>query len=705
MKKIHFCAIALLTCATGCIGSTIGTEKEDFTSYVNTSIGSGGHGHVFVGANVPFGAVQLGPTSVPTSWDWCSGYHTSDSSVIGFSHTHLSGTGAEDLFDVTILPVTGKDFICERKLQADTADRRRETSVPGYYSVPLLKSGVLAEMTATARVGFSRYTFPENSQDAAVILDLMNGGRWDKVKSAEVEIIDNTHIVGHRFSKGWADNQKLWFSAEFSEAFTSCEQLDSCYWRFNFSGESPVMVKVAISPKSCEGATANITAELPGWDFDSTRMAASDAWNNALSKVRIETADEDARTIFYTALYHTMIAPSLFCDAGEEPRYTTFSLWDTYRAQMPLFTILHPDMEDDIIKTFIDIYEAQGKLPIWHLHGCETYCMIGNPGIPVVADAIQKGFKGFDMEKAYEAMKASAMTPDRGQDLRMRYGYIPCDDFLESVAYDMEYAIADWSLAQTAKQLGYPVDYDYFTVRSQSYRKYFDPNTGFVRGVNYKGKFRRNFNPYDSKHRSDDYCEGNAWQYTWLVPHDFEGLCGLFKDDALAHLDSLFTAKMELGEGASQDISGLIGQYAHGNEPSHHIVYFYTMAGKPWKTADLVRKICTELYKAQPDGLCGNEDVGQMSAWYILSAMGFYQVEPSGGRYFFGSPLFDSVSIDLPEGRTFRIVADNNSPENKHIQSITLNGEPYSKAWIDYKDIMAGGELKFTMGTENTVWY
>lgn len=701
MKQILICASAILL-VFGC-NNTV--EEENFTSYVDTSIGSGGHGHVFVGASVPFGAVQLGPTSIPSTWDWCSGYHVSDSSVVGFSHTHLSGTGIGDLFDVTLLPVTGDKFICKRDLQADYADRSKEISTPGYYSVPLMKSGVIAEMTATERVGLSRYTFPINAEKPAVILDLMNGGCWDKVSKASVKIEDNSHISGYRFSKGWANNQKLWFAAEFSEPFTSSEQLDSCYWRFNFSGSKPVMVKVSISPKSCEGAISNMAAELPGWDFEQTCDNARQAWNKELAKVRISTSDCKARTIFYTALYHTMIVPSLFCDAGEEPRYTTLSLWDTYRAQMPLFTILHPEMEDDMIKTFLDIYDAQGKLPVWHLHGCETDCMVGNPGIPVVADAIQKGFNGFDVEKAYEAMKVSATMMDRGQDYRMRYGYIPCDAFGESVAYDMEYAIADWALAQTAKQLGYAVDYDYFLGRSHSYRRYFDPETGFVRGVTFKGKFRKNFDPYSASHRANDYCEGNAWQYTWLVPHDFEGLCSLFKDDPIAHLDSLFTANGDLGEDASADISGLIGQYAHGNEPSHHIVYFYTMAGQPWKTADLVRRICTELYRAEPDGLCGNEDAGQMSAWYILSSMGFYQVEPSGGRYFFGTPLFDSVSIDLPEGKSFNIIASNNSSENKYIQSVTLNGEPYGKAWIDYADIMAGGELKFEMGSEKTVWY
>jgi len=698
----HFLAAAL---AALCMASCSAPEENDFTGFVDTSIGTGGHGHVFVGASVPFGAVQLGPSSIPDGWDWCSGYHVSDSSVVGFSHTHLSGTGIGDLHDVTILPVVGKDFTCERTAQADKADRSCETSVPGYYSVPLEKSGVLAELTATARVGLHRYTFPEGAENAAIILDLKNGNSRDNITDAGMHVIDGSRFEGYRHSADWAEDQHLWFSAEFSTPFSSCEQLDDYYWRFDFPEATEVMLKVSISPKSCQGAEANIAAELPGWDFEAVRKDAHKLWNEELGRVRIETANDPARTTFYTALYHTMIVPSLFCDAGEEPRYTTLSLWDTYRAQMPLYTILHPERENDIIKTFLDIFDKQGKLPVWHLHGCETDTMVGNPGIPVVADAILKGFYGFDVEKAYEAMKVSAMRADRGQDLRMKYGYIPCDLMTESVAFDMEYAIADWALAQVALKLGKTEDYEYFNKRSQSYRRFFDPETGFMRGVDSKGDFRTPFNPYSTVHRADEYCEGNAWQYTWLVPHDFDGLAALFDGHVTERLDSLFAASGELTEGASPDISGLIGQYAHGNEPSHHIVYFYNMAGEPWKTADLVRYICTEMYRPLPDGLAGNEDAGQMSAWYILSAMGFYQVEPAGGRYFFGSPLFDKVVISLPEGKEFSIVANGNSAENKYIQSVTLNGEPYCKAYIDYSDIMAGGELTLNMGSEQTCWY
>lgn len=729
-------ASALLACS-----GNAGTEN--FTGYVDTHIGTGGHGHVFVGANVPFGFVQLGPTSIPQTWDWCSGYHVSDSTVIGFSHTHLSGTGIGDLFDVTVMPVIG-DVTYSRGTEDDQAsglwsyaDRSREISVPGYYSVPLTRYGITAELTATERVGFHRYTFPA-SEEAAIVFDLVNGGCWDKATDTHIEAVDAdgnavlaggsaSAIRGWRFSTGWADDQKLYFYAEFSKPFDSMESVPG-YSRFCFStseGEN-ILVKVALSPVSMDGARANMAAELSGWDFDATVKAADNAWNEELGKVRIETSDDVDRKIFYTALYHTMIAPSVFNDAdgsyrGSDARnypdggftnYTTFSLWDTYRAAMPLFSIIHPEKENDIINTMLHIYSQQGKLPVWHLMGCETDCMVGNPGIPPVADAILKGYDGFDYKLAYEALKVSAMRPDRGQDLRMKYGYIPCDLFNESVAYDMEYALADWAVAQVAAKFAaeetdpelkaaYEADYAYFIERSRSYRNFFDSETGFMRGKTSKGAFRVPFSPFASEHRADDYCEGNAWQYTWLAPHDFDGLVECFgsKEALLVKLDSLFTVSSVIEGGASPDISGLIGQYAHGNEPSHHILYFYTIAGQPWKTAEKVREVLNTMYHAAPDGLSGNEDVGQMSAWYVLSSLGFYQVEPAGGRYWFGSPLFDKAEIKVAGG-TFKVIADNNSDQNIYIKSVKLNGKPYDRQYIDFRDITAGGELVFEMSSE-----
>ena len=714
-------ALGLASCAQP-------AADDNLTRYVDPRIGTGGHGHVFVGANVPFGLVQLGPTSIPQEWDWTSGYHESDSTVIGFSHTHLSGTGIGDLFDVTVMPVVG-EVTCARGTEEDPAsglwsyaDRTKEVVRPGYYSVPLVRYGITAEMTATSRVGFHRYTFPA-ADDAAVIFDLENGGCWDKATETHIEPSGDSRLVGWRYSTGWAKDQRVWFVAEFSRPFTSFEQVGEHYTRVNFAtaeGEQ-LMLKVALSPVSIEGAEANLAAELPGWDFDATAAAADAAWNAQLAKVKVTTQDEVARRIFYTGLYHTMVAPSEFCDVNGDYRgadgavhrnpghttYTTFSLWDTYRAAMPLMTILHPDRMPDIVNTMLAIADEQGRLPVWHLWGNETDCMVGNPGIPVVADAIVKGIGGFDRERAFEAIRRTAMNPDRGNGLRMKYGYIPCDLFNEAVAYDMEYALADGAAARAAEALGRGEDARYFTERSHSYRNYFDPSTGFMRGRDSRRGWRTPFNPFASTHRADDYCEGNAWQYTWLAPHDVAGLESCFGSRArmLGKLDSLFTVSSVIeGAETSPDISGLIGQYAHGNEPSHHILYLYTMLGQPWKTAEKVREVLTTLYHDQPDGLSGNEDVGQMSAWYILSSLGMYEVEPAGGRYWFGSPLFDRAEIAVPGG-TFTIVAENNSSENKYIRRVWLNGRPWTKPWIGHEEVMAGGELRFEMDDEPHVWY
>ncbi len=727
-KRQILVAAGLLFFAASCSTQTEQTAV-DYSQYVDTSIGTGGHGHVFVGANVPFGFVQLGPTSITEGWDWVSGYHESESTVIGFSHTHLSGTGIGDLLDVTVMPVVG-EVTYARGNEKDQnsgawsyADRSKEVSVPGYYSVPLTRYNVLAELTSTERVGFHRYTFPA-STEAALVFDLENGGNWDDPTQTYMKQVSPTAIEGYRYSKGWADKQRIYFYAEFSKPFDKFEVVDekSRYARMSFQTEEgeQVMLRVALSPTSIEGAKKNMAAELTNWDFETVAQNADKKWDDQLSKIHISTTDESARKVFYTALYHTMIAPSLFCDvdgtyAGSDNKnhaydgfqnYTTFSLWDTYRAAQPLMTIIHPEMMPDIINTMIHIYEQQGKLPVWHLMGNETNCMVGNPGVAVVADAIVKGLSGFDKEEAFEAVKNSAMVMDRGQNFRVEYGYIPSDKFLESVAYDMEYAIADGAAAQAAKTLGKTADYEYFDNRSHSYRRFFDSETEFMRGVTSKGDFREPFSPFHSTHRDDDYCEGNAWQYTWLAPHDLDGLVDCFgtEEAFVQKLDSLFLVSSVLEGDASPDISGLIGQYAHGNEPSHHILYLYTMIGQPWKAAEKVREVLTTLYTDQPDGLSGNEDVGQMSAWYILSSMGMYQVEPASTDFYFGSPLFDSVDIAVPAGK-FSIVAHNNSKENIYIQSVKLNGEEYAKPYISYHDIMKGGKLEFTMGTEKGIWY
>lgn len=739
MKQIKMLLSLLLMLVVASCGGNSQKSEVKLTSYVDTHIGSGGHGHVFVGANVPFGMVQLGPTSIPESWDWCSGYHISDSTVIGFPHTHLSGTGIGDLHDVTFMPVIG-DVTYARGQEDDPQsglwsyqDRSQEVSVPGYYATHLLRYGVDVELTTTSRVGFHKYTYPK-AEGAAIVIDLENGGNWDDPTEAYISKVSDTEIEGYRYSTGWANNQKVFFVAQFKKPFESVEVIADgesvpdkatgkvVYARINLNVEpkEPILVKVALSPTSIDNARLNMLEELPEWDFEGTREAADKAWEEALSKIKFSTPDQSRMRVFYTALYHSMIAPSEFCDVNGDyygadnqmhkgegfTNYTTFSLWDTYRAAHPLMTLIHPEKMDDMMATMLNIYKQQGKLPVWHLMGCETNCMVGNPGVPVVADAILKGYIK-DEEAAYEAMKNSAMLDDRGMKYRKEYGFIPYDKMNESVAYDLEYALADWAIAQVAKKLGKEEDYTYFLKRSQSYHHYFDPVTGFMRGKNLNGEFRPKFDPYRSSHREDDYCEGNAWQYTFLVPHDLEGLVECFgnKERFISKLDSLFTVSSELtGEYVSADITGLIGQYAHGNEPSHHILYFYTMLGEPHKTADLVRQVLSELYHDQPDGLSGNEDVGQMSAWYILSSLGFYQVEPAGGRYFFGSPTMETATLKVRDGE-FVIDVLNNSDENKYIQNIKLNGQTHNRAWIDFEEIASGGHLEIEMGSTPAKWY
>lgn len=739
-KKSLLFVPVLSLCLASCGSSQKGQEMEDLTQFVDPRIGTGGHGHVFYGANVPYGFIQLGPTSIPQSWDWVSGYHVSDSTVIGFPHTHLSGTGIGDLHDINVMPVVGEVTYSRGDASSyetglwSYSDRSKEVVTPGYYRTHLSRYNVDVELTATKRVGFHKYTFLGN-ESPAIVFDMVNGGCWDKTTEAVIRVVNDSTVSGYRYSKGWADDQRVFFRAEFSRKFDNVEFIvnDSVkegdmakgaqlFARVNFAAgnQEPVYMKVALSPTSEEGAQLNMQAELSGWDFEKTIADAKAAWNKELNKVKVYTTDEASKKIFYTSLYHTLFAPSEFCDVNGDyygadkqmhkgegfVNYTTFSLWDTYRAAQPLMTILHPEKMSDIINTMLHIHQQQGKLPVWHLMGCETNCMVGNPGVPVVADAILKDIKGFDTELAFKALKESSMLPERGMEHRIEYGFIPADKMTEAIAYDMEYAIADWAVAQAAQKLGKQEDYEYFLKRSKSYKNYFDASTGFMRGKMLDGSWRTPFSPYASSHRDDDYCEGNAWQYTWLVPHDVEGLVECFgsKEAFVNKLDSLFLANGDMGEASSPDISGLIGQYAHGNEPSHHTVYLYTLVGQPWKTADRIKEILHTMYTDQPDGLSGNEDVGQMSAWYILSSFGFYQVEPAGGKFVFGYPNFDKVEITVPAGK-FVIERENKGQQNNYIQGIVFNGTEYKKPWIEYADIMKGGELKFLMGDEPVVWY
>ena len=704
MKKIFLtAAVALAT--------IFSVSAQDYTQYVNPFIGTGGHGHVFLGANVPFGNIQAGPTQKKQGWDWCSGYHYSDSTVIGFGQMHLSGTGIGDLGDVSLLPMTNPS---QREVKFS---HKAEYVRPGYYSV-MLASGIRVELTATQRVAFHRYSFPADATKGYIALNLAQGIGWDKMTSCKFKQESDKTITGFRMSEGWAKDQRVYFVAEFSEPVQLEENERDTIGIFSVASTSqPLLVKVGISAVSVENARENLQQELPGWNFASVVSKANADWNRELSKIAIKTQDERAKRIFYTALYHTMIAPSVFSDVNGEYRgadgkthkgdftdYTTFSLWDTYRAAFPLMTLIQPEMQRDLAETMLHIFKQQGKLPVWHLMGNETDCMVGNPGIPVLVDIALKGFN-VDKKAVFEAVKASAMRDERGMGLLKKYGYIPCDldPEKETVAKGLEYALADACIAKLAKQLGKTEDYKYFYKRSQSYRDfYFDKQTKFMRGVTSDHKFREPFDPFSTVHRQDDYTEGNAWQYVWLVPHDVHGLVAAFGGEKpfVSKLDSLFIVNGDMGAEASPDITGLIGQYAHGNEPSHHILYMYNYVGQPWKGADKIRYVLANLYHDDFDGLSGNEDVGQMSAWYILSSVGFYQVDPAGGRYVFGSPLFDEATLKVGNGKTFRVVAHNNSSENKYIQSAKLNGKPYTRSYIDFKDIVRGGTLEFVMGNK-----
>ena len=693
------------------------------SKWVNPRIGTGGHGHVFLGANVPFGYVQLGPTEPTRGWDWCSGYHDSDSVLIGFGHQHLSGTGIGDLGDIALLPVTRRD-------QSEVIfNHNDETITPGLYTITLRENGkpyVRVKLTATKRTGMHSYYFDENQDTVLLRLDLGQGIGWDSPKEMMMKLLSPQRIVGYRFSQGWARDQKVFFVMDFKQDVT-LEKLNGDTTGIISApnigeGTTPFMVKVGLSAVSIENAIENLETENPEWQFKDLARTAWQEWEKELNKIIIKTYNEDDRTVFYTALYHTMVAPSVFCDVngqyrgadgkvhqGDFTNYTTLSLWDTYRAAHPLQTLIQREKQRDIAQTFLHIFEQQGKLPVWHLMGNETDCMVGNPGVPVLADLVLKGFVT-DTDAALKAMTTSAMLDERSMGLLKQYGYIPYDlePDKETVARGLEYALADWCIAQVAKVAGDQENYNYFDKRSKSYRHYFDKQTRFMRGKDSQGNFRptAEFDPLSTKHRNDDYCEGNAWQYTWLVPHDVHGLVDLFGGEKafIQKLDSLFIVEGDLGEEASPDVSGLIGQYAHGNEPSHHIIYMYYYVGQPWKAARLIRQVLREQYRNALDGLSGNEDVGQMSAWYVLSSIGLYQEEPAGGKYIIGSPLFDEACINVGQGETFTVRAVNNSDENIYVQSARLNGKRYDKSYIDYRDIIRGGVLELTMGPKPSKW-
>jgi predicted alpha-1,2-mannosidase len=702
--------------------------EVDPARHVDPLIGTGGHGHTFPAATVPFGMMQLGPDTRLTGWDGCSAYHYSDDVVYGFSHTHLSGTGCSDYGDILVTATTGEPVLSAGEGD-DTSNGYRsrfshesEIAEPGYYAVRLDDYGIEAEMAVTARAGLHRYTFPEGER-ANIIVDLLHR---DKVIDSAIRIVGDRRIEGHRRSSAWAMDQHVYFFAEFSVPFVSHGvTLDGralpgalsasgedvkASLTFDASEGNVVKMKIGISAVDIEGARGNLEKEIPHWDFERTRSEARGLWNRSLGRIQLEGGTEAQKRTFYTALYHSMIAPNLYVDVDGRYRgrdlevhtaegfdyYTVFSLWDTYRAAHPLFTILERRRTVDFIETMLTQYDQGGMLPVWELSANETGTMIGYHSIPVIVDAWIKGIRRFDPARALEAMKHSADQDHLGLKYYKEHGFIPADKEGASVSRTLEYAYDDWCIAEFARAIGERKDHDRFIRRAQGYRHIFDPSTGFMRPRMNGGWL----SPFDPSEVNFHYTEANAWQYTFYVPQDVEGLIEMMggAEAFSAKLDELFTTSSETSGLDQPDVSGLIGQYAHGNEPSHHMAYLYNYAGKPWKTQERVRDIMETMYSDTPDGLCGNEDCGQMSAWYIFSALGFYPVTPGSDLYMIGSPLFEKASIRLENGKTFTVIASGLSAGNLHIQGATLRGKGHSKSWIRHSDIMKGGELVLEMG-------
>lgn len=754
MKRKTFlwvCLVGLLT-LNSCKNPI---QTKDYSTYVNPFIGTGGHGHTFPGAVVPHGMIQPSPDTRIDGWDACSGYHYADTTINGFSHTHLSGTGCGDYGDVLIMPTVGKqhylttDQKAQRLPYASTFSHQNETAEPGYYAVFLNTYQVKAELTASKRGAIHRYTFPESSE-AGFIIDLDYSLQRQKNEEMQIEVISDTEIRGHKKTVYWAFDQYINFYAKFSKPFTYTLITDSittdngkripvckALLKFATAKDEQVFVKVGISAVDREGARKNVEAEIPEWDFNAVRTNARAAWNNYLSKIDITTSNEEEKTIFYSSLYHAATSPYLFTDVdgrylgmdlqphqGDtlQPVYTIFSLWDTFRALHPLMTIIDPKLNNRFIHSLILKQQEGGIYPMWELAGNYTGTMIGYHAVPVIVDAYMKGYRDFDAKEAYRAcLRVAEYDPTgikcpplvlpqlmpKAKQYKNTIGYIPCDLENESVAKALEYAYDDWCISLFAEAMNDFENQKKYERLSKAYEFYFDPSTRFMRGLNSKGEWNTPFNPRASTHRNDDYCEGTAWQWTWFVPHDIQGLVKLMGGEKAftEKLDSLFTADSALeGEGVSSDISGLIGQYAHGNEPSHHIIHLYNYVNQPWKTQELTDSIFHSQYANAPDGLSGNEDCGQMSAWYVLNAMGFYQVCPGKPVYSIGRPLFEKTVIRLPDEKTFTIIAKNNSRENKYIESASLNGEPLHTPFFTHKDLAKGGTLEIKMTNHPTTW-
>lgn len=702
------------------------TRERNLTRLVDPFVGTSGHGHTFPGATLPFGMVQLSPDTRLRGWEGCSGYHYSDHIIYGFSHTHLSGTGIPDYGDILLMPTVGDIHFDSNpdvagKGYASRFSHQNEGARPGYYSVRLDDDNIFAELTTTNRVGFHRYTFPKSDR-ANIILDLVHR---DRVLESYLQIIDNTHVTGFRRSEAWAKDQIVYFVLEFSRPFVE-SSLNSAgnvttakegrgtdlkaAFRFSTQEGAPVLVKVGISAVSIDGARENLTAEISHWDFERVKTDADRTWNTELAKIIVTGGNENHLKNFYTALYHSMLAPNLYMDVDRHYRgrdfkthrakgfdnYTVFSLWDTFRAAHPLYTIIDQRRTRDFINTFLAQYEQGGRLPVWELAANETDTMIGYHAVSVIADAAAKEIEGFDRKLALKAMKHSAGLKHFGLADYADHGFMGMEEERESVSKTLEYAYDDWCIAEFARREGQTDDYERFSARSQYYKNVFDPASGFMRP-------RTNAQwlaPFDPREVDFNFTEANSWQYTFFVPHDISGLMTLMggKPAFAAKLDALFAASSKTTGREQADITGLIGQYAHGNEPSHHMAYLYNYANQPWKTQARVRQIMDGFYQPTPDGLIGNEDCGQMSAWFVLSAAGFYPVTPGAPSYAIGSPLFPQVRFNLENGKSFVIRARRVSKNNLYIQSATLNGRPYLKSFITHKDLMSGGELIFEMG-------
>lgn len=722
MKKL-FLLLILFAVAWSCTDKT--ARDQDYSRFVNPFIGTINNGHTFPGAAYPFGMIQAGPDTGNSEWRYCSGYEYNDSTLLGFSQTHLNGTGCPDLGDILLLPFTGESIA-----QSARYDKASEKASPGYYTVTLPDYGVQAEMTATAHTAMHRYTFTGNA--ARLLLDLQHGivgggaAIHRHVLGADVTIESDRKISGHHTLRQWVTRQ-LFYTIEFSHPFTIQDTLDKApdemapryVLGFDIPKGEKLQIKVALSSVSIDGAKKNLAAENSGWDFDATHKAARKSWNELLGRVEVE-GTEAQKESFYTSLYHLYIQPNNIADvdglyrgADDSVRtatsgsyYSTLSLWDTYRAAHPMYTILTPEKVDGFVNAMLDHHDAQGHLPIWTLWGKENFCMIGNHSIPVIVDAYLKGYRGFDAERAYQAMKTSSTVNHRNSqwDVYDRYGYLPFDLApVESVSRTLELAYDDYCVARMAEALGKTDDYAYFAKRAGFYKNLYDKETGLARGKDSKGNWRMPFNAFLLSHASTsggDYTEGNAWQYTWHVQHDIPGLAELAggSEALMNKIDTLFTIEAATeNSGFVSDVTGLIGQYAQGNEPSHHVAYIYSLLGRGWRTEELVREINDKFYINKPDGLCGNDDCGQMSAWYMFSSMGFYPLNPCGGEYVLGAPQMPRITLRLPEGKTFTVVAENLSEANKYVQSVSLNGQPVTGRTINHTDIMGGGTLTFVM--------